>query len=159
MTLVQSSVFRGPGEGQAIPRDRPMLVKAATEDTGGAYAMLECVVSPGEWTTRHIHHNEEEAWYVLEGELTFQLAERTERAFPGSYALVPRGTLHAFGNTGAKPAKCLIIFSPPGLERMFAEAAVLRQASPNGEPDPQELAALFKRYGFEIVERGRANPY
>ena len=159
MTILQGTVFRGPGEGQYIARDRPMLVKVGGGDTGNAYSMMECTAPAGEWTTRHIHHQSDEAWYVLEGQLTFQVGERTEKALPGSFALVPRGTVHAFGNTGSIPAKCLILFSPPGMEQCFAEVAALRHASADGLPNPKELEAVLQKYGHEIVESGTSRPW
>src|SRR6266567_3336549 len=153
MTLPSAGIIRGPGEGEFIPRDRPILVKASGAETGGAYSLLECTTPAGGWTTRHIHHTCEEAWYLLEGELTFQIGDRTDTYLSGTYVLVPRGVVHAFGNTGVAPAKSLRLFSPPGMERCFAEVVALAQASPTGNPEANVLEAILSRYGQEIVER------
>jgi quercetin dioxygenase-like cupin family protein len=159
MTPLDAAIVRRAGEGEYIPRDRPILVKASGPETGGAYSLLECTTPAGGWTTRHIHHTCEEAWYLLEGELTFQVGDRTDTYLPGTYVLVPRNVAHAFGNTGLAPAKSLILFSPPGMEKCFAEVAALAQASPTGNPDPNVLEAILSRYGQEIVERGSARPW
>jgi mannose-6-phosphate isomerase-like protein (cupin superfamily) len=135
-----------------------LIVKALEADTHGAYSLLEWRSERGgAWVPPHIHQAEEEAWYVLEGELTFRIGDRTIPAPTGSFILVPRGTLHSFANTGAGPARYLQLFSPGGMERYFAErAALLRDAAP-GPPDRAVLTDLNRRYGMEFVQTSRTS--
>jgi oxalate decarboxylase/phosphoglucose isomerase-like protein (cupin superfamily) len=100
----------------------------------------------------HIHEAREEAWYVLEGELTFRIADRTIPAPAGSFFLVPRGTLHSFANTGGGPARYLQLFSPGGMERYFVDRAALLREAAAGAPDQAALTELSQRYGMEFVE-------
>ena len=150
-------VALAPGAGLPIPGagSRPgneLVVKALEADTRGAYSLLEWRSErAGAWVPPHIHQAEEEAWYVLEGELTFRIEDRTIPAPAGSFILVPRGTLHSFANTGG-PARYLQLFSPGGMERYFAErAALLKDVAPDTR-DRTALSDLNRRYGMEFVE-------
>jgi mannose-6-phosphate isomerase-like protein (cupin superfamily) len=142
-------IVRRPGEGDAIPGpySRDILVKASGSDTGAAYSLLEFTAPPGgAWTVPHIHEGEEEAWYILEGQMTFRLDDRTVEAPAGSFLLIPRGTLHTFGNIGSTVAKYLAIFSPAGMEHFFAELAALTAASPTGQLTPEARTALGNKH-------------
>ncbi len=111
----------GPGEGRVIQvPGHAITYKAHGEETGGAYSLLEVLLT-GDGPPQHIHKAEEEAFYVLEGEVNIKVGEQTIRATVGSFVLVPRGPVHTFWNAGATPAKLLIIFSPPGFEQAFVE--------------------------------------
>jgi mannose-6-phosphate isomerase-like protein (cupin superfamily) len=118
---------------------------------------LENMIQPGRWIPAHIHHTTEEAWYVLDGELTFRIGDYTLPAPAGSFVLVPRGTVHSFGNTSPAPAKFLEIFSPAGMERYFEERAALASvASPIDQIDyaglaPEAHAVLANKYNMEFV--------
>ena len=82
--------------------------------------MFESVV-PGNGPTQQIHKTEEEAFYVLEGEVNIKVGEQIVRGTAGSFVLIPRGTVHTFWNVGPTPAKLLVIPYPPGFEQVFAE--------------------------------------
>lgn len=149
-----------PGEGEIvrIPLGRDIVIKVDGRDTGGAYSILEFTAPVGgEWTIPHVHRGAEEGWYVLEGELTFRLAEQTVQAPAGTFVLAPRGMLHSFGNTGTQTARYLELFSPPGMERFFADLAALAAASPNGRMDPQARIALAEKYGIEYPPSTQAS--
>ena len=151
-------VALAPGRGMPIPRagtgpGSELIVKALESDTRGAYSLLEWRSERGgTWVPAHIHEAVEEAWYVLEGELTFRIGDRTISAPAGSFVLVPRGTVHSFANTGGGTARYLQLFSPGGMEHYFAErAALMRDAAPDA-PDPAALADLSRRYGMEFSQ-------
>ena len=152
MTDRARRVALAPGGGDAIPdaEGRWKRLKARAADTAGAYSLMECGVPPGLWTPPHIHHDAEEAWYVLSGELTFRVGAEQFVAPAGSFALAPRGTVHAAGNTGTAEARYLLLFSPPGMERYFMALHALIQAS-GGAPDPAQRAALARRFHMELV--------
>ena len=148
-------VVRPDGEGLAVPNAAPgadMIVKALHTDTNGAYSLMEWRSAPGgAWIPPHIHQGAEEAWYVLEGELTFRVDDRTMLATAGSFVLVPRGAPHSFANTGSDTAHFLMLFSPGGTERFFEERAAIRRDAPPGGPDITALNELSRRYGIEWV--------
>ena len=68
----------------------------------------------------HVHHQEDEGFYILEGEMTFYVGEQTIKAHPGSYLFGPKDVPHAF-TVDSGPAKLLFVFSPAGLEGLIRE--------------------------------------
>ena len=80
------------------------IVKATTESTGGAYSMTWHTAPPGHATPYHLHHIEDEAFYVLDGEFTFVADGKKTILGPGGYILLPRGIPHGIRCTGASPA-------------------------------------------------------
>ncbi|MFH7029516.1 MAG: cupin domain-containing protein [Heteroscytonema crispum UTEX LB 1556] len=94
---------------------------AVGENTGGAYALYEIVMQPQSITPPHIHDQADEAHYILEGEVEYQLDEQTIVATKGTYLHFPKGQCHSFKNIGSKPAKVLSIATPPGPGQFFAE--------------------------------------
>jgi mannose-6-phosphate isomerase-like protein (cupin superfamily) len=148
-------VVVGPGEGKTFPGrggGYTVATKAADEETRGAYAFQEMTVAPGfPWVPSHIHHNEDEAIYVLEGECTVRVGDRIHKLVPGAFVLMPRGIVHTFSNPGTVPARVIVISSPGTVIRYFEEAAALSNASPTGQPDMELLAALASKYDIEFV--------
>lgn len=157
MTTEEVGRFVGPGDGGAItnPVGGRIVRKASDEDTGGAYALFENSMPPRSPGPRpHIHHRHDEAFYVLEGELTVRVGSRTIVAPAGSFVLVPRGVVHQPANPGAQSARFLLIFSPGGMGQFFADAAAGRVPIQAPSSDPAALVALADfsaRYDFEIV--------
>src|SRR5215217_2213298 len=144
------------GEGRSlwVVGDR-YTIKAGGEETGGAFALVEALVPPGGGPPPHIHHREDEAFYVLEGELLFHADGRDIAAGAGSWVTLARGSLHHFKNVGDKPARMLIVVTPAGLERYFLEIG--RSAvDDDGEAvaptreDIEKLLAVAPRYGIKI---------
>jgi quercetin dioxygenase-like cupin family protein len=136
-------IVLGAGEGKTIlVLGNPYTYKATKEETGGAYALIEnTVISDG--PPPHIHETEEEAFYLLEGELKILLGDRTFTAKPGDFVLVPRGIVHTFSRAGTESAKMLVIISPAGFEKFFEEIA--------GPPDLEKVMALAPKYNLKIV--------
>jgi len=113
------------------------------EESGGSYFTLEVHVGPGNGPPPHIHHREEEQFYILEGELTFRVGEQTIRASAGDFVHIPRETVHSFKN-GPTLAKLLSTFSPAGIEGFFAEAGeAVKDRSAPPPPVTQETIARF----------------
>ena len=143
-----------PGEGRTFQAPgHPTTFKATTEDTAGAYLLLEVALTGG-GPPQHIHHREEEAFYILEGEVNVKIGEETLKCTVGSYVLIPRGTVHTFWNAGATPAKFLAIVSPPaGFEQMAIELfGAGEMGADNYNPRIMaRLMAISQKYGRETV--------
>lgn len=133
-----------PGAGEVVPRQygERTVVKAAEAETRGAYAVRENSVPAGfGGVPFHLHREAEEAFYVLEGELTVFTEGRTLAAPAGSFVLVARGTVHSLANRGAVPVRWLTLISPAWVSGWIqAESA-----------DPDNREAIYLRYGLEIV--------
>src|SRR6476661_6941403 len=128
---------------------------ATGEDTNGKYALWEAIVPPGGGPPPHVHSREEEGFYVLEGEITFTIAEKRLVAGPGMFANMPVGTPHSFKNESSKPARMLISVAPAGLEQMFFEFGVplaegATTAMPPTKEEIERLLAVAPKYGIQI---------
>ena len=97
----------------------------------------------------HIHENEDEYSYVLEGEVGFEVGDDAFSAGAGELVAKPRGIWHAFWNAGDQPARVLEVISPAGFERYFAELAQLIPPI-RPERDLKGLAELQARYGLQM---------
>jgi mannose-6-phosphate isomerase-like protein (cupin superfamily) len=144
-----------PGVGERIWfTTNLMTVKATAETTGGAYGLLEAVAPAGSGPPLHVHHREDESFWILDGVLTVVCGDDTVTAGPGSYVFLPRDVPHTFVVEGETPARLLSMSTPGGLERYFA--AVGRPAEteglpPAGPPDVARLDRIGRGFGLEIL--------
>jgi quercetin dioxygenase-like cupin family protein len=151
-------IFVGPDEGKSLPNPvgGRMVAKIRDEDTAGAYSIHDNTIPAGSPGPRpHIHRHHEEAFYVLEGELTVRVGPRTITAPAGSFVVVPRGIVHQPSNPGTQPTRFLLIFSPAGMDHFFEEAAeghMPLQAAPTDPAILEELEAFTERYGLAFTE-------
>lgn len=129
-----------------------VVVKALGNRDGAFPSVLEQVVPPGYATPVHVHHTEDESWYVLEGQVTFRCGEATLTAGPGAFVFAPRGVPHVLINAGTEPARTLII-TPPGFGQFVQEASepAAGPGFPSVPPDPERLAAIAAKHGIDIV--------
>lgn len=154
--MKHSPTIKQPGEGRVIGVVGDLYrFLAVGEDTDGRYATIEAVVPPGGGPPPHIHSREEESFYVLEGEITFQIGEDRFVATAGMFANMPVGSLHSFKNASDKPAKMLISVAPAGLVKMFVEVGQPVEPGATTVPPPsreeiEKLLTIAPRYGIEI---------
>jgi mannose-6-phosphate isomerase-like protein (cupin superfamily) len=130
-----------------------MRIKARAADTGGALGLVEGNFYEGFGPPLHVHHREDEAMLVLEGEIRFRQGEEEFTAGPGTLVWGPREVPHAFRAQSAK-ARALVIVTPGGFEQMFADGGV--PVSESTEPpaqhyDPEAARALAEHYGFDVI--------
>ena len=92
------------------------------KDTGEQFALVEVVGLPGSGPPPHIHHSADEVYCLLEGRLEILNGERTFTASAGAVFHIPKGTLHAWRNATAKPARTLLFITPAGFEGFFEKA-------------------------------------
>jgi quercetin dioxygenase-like cupin family protein len=151
MSVEAIVIQAGEGEGKALSlRGTQVAYKAEGERPAGGPTVLEFTAVAGFSTGDHVHSRIEELFYVVEGEFTIRAGDRTLRAGPGDFVLVPPGVPHGFGNPEGGPAKMLLVISPAGVhERYFEELAELL-AKP-GAPDVQAIGELRQRYDTEQV--------
>ena len=133
-----------------------MVVKVREGDTDGSYSVHDNLIPAGSPAPLpHLHHDHEETFYVLEGELTVQVRERRIMAPVGSFVVIPRGVVHQPSNPGTEPTRGLLIFSPAGMEYFFEEAAEGRiplQAVPTDPEIKEKVDAFTSKYGYEFAE-------
>lgn len=146
------------GRTLAVVGDVYRFLATATE-TDGKYAMWEAIVPPGGGPPPHVHSREEESFYILQGEITFQIGKERVVASAGMFANMPVGLPHAFKNESNQPAKMLISVAPAGLEDMFFEFGVplppgSTAALPPSKEEIEKLLTIAPRYGIEVLLPG-----
>jgi len=87
----------------------------------GAIAVVEIIAFPQNGPPPHIHHREDESFYVLEGAFSVLVGERPFEAGAGAFVHIPKGTLHTYKNTGTAPGRLLVILAPGGFENLWRE--------------------------------------
>lgn len=126
------------------------IYKATGAETGGSFSLWEAVFPPGVGAPPHTHEHEDEAFYVLSGELLidYEGEPAPRRVAPGGFFFGARRRRHAIRNVGDQPARALVLSAPScGLDRMFAE---LDAATAGGMPEFGKLVAIAARYGVTI---------
>ena len=114
------------------------FVIAEWRDAGGYTGAPRLIAPP------HIHHNDDEAWYVLEGALRVRMGDKEIEARAGSGVLVPRGTPHTYWNPSPEPLRYLLIMTS-NIYRLIQEIHTLP------DRNPSILHALFKKYDSELL--------
>jgi quercetin dioxygenase-like cupin family protein len=153
--MQRSRTLRNPDEGRAIAVVGDVYRFLATgDDTDGKYAMWEAIVPPGGGPPPHVHSREEESFFILEGEVTFQVGDERIVGRAGMFANMPVGSLHSFRNESDKCTRMIISVAPAGLEKMFFEVG--QPVMPGGHAPPptpveiEKLLAAAPQYGVKI---------
>ena len=144
-----------PQEGQATWfLGTLMTVKAGGDQTRGAFTLLEWMAPPGFAPPPHIHHEEDEAFYILEGAMTVTCGDSTWQATPGSFVFLPRGVVHGFHIAEGTPLRGLQLTVPAGFEHFIAEVgepARTLTLPPPAAPNIEKLMAAAARNHLEIL--------
>jgi mannose-6-phosphate isomerase-like protein (cupin superfamily) len=126
------------------------IYKATAAETGGLFSFWEDVVPPGAGAPLHVHEHEDEAFFVLSGEIQveFEGEPASRRVGAGGFFFGPRHRRHGYRNVSDQPARVLVLCTPScGLDQMFGELDALTVA---GTPDFSTLVAICARYGVTI---------
>ena len=126
------------------------------DQTDGAYFVFEAFVPPGMGSPPHVHHRDDEAFYVIDGEFEFTVAGEAVCAGPGKFIFGRRGVPHNFKNVGTTSGRMIITLTPAGLENLFAKVGLPlrnRQEAPV-PPSPEDIAKMIEaapEYGVEVL--------
>jgi mannose-6-phosphate isomerase-like protein (cupin superfamily) len=144
------------GEGEAFWFLGQLLtIKASAETSGGGLTLIEAVAGQGPGAPLHVHHKDNEWFFVLEGEMAFWVGGTAIEAPAGSFVYGPREIPHTFDITSAQ-ARFLLGTNPAGFEsfvRMVGEPAktLALPPPPDGPPDMPALVAAAEQFGIEIL--------
>jgi mannose-6-phosphate isomerase-like protein (cupin superfamily) len=145
---------RADGEGEAYWFVGALLQsKAGGAETEGKFALLDQTMPPGYAVPRHIHVNEDEAWYLLDGAMTFYCGDHVIEAAERSWVFAPRGVPHTF-KVGSNGARALTFAFPSTFADFVAEMgepAPQLTVPPPAPVDPRRLAEVAHKYGIKIV--------
>lgn len=135
--------------------DALAVIKATAADTGGLMSIVEVTEPPGAEAPLHVHHREDEAFWILEGDVTLQVGDETIEAHAGDYAFGPRDVPHRY-TVGPAGCRMLFICVPGGFEDLvieMSEPAGSRTLPPpaQGPPDFERIAAVAEANGCELL--------
>jgi quercetin dioxygenase-like cupin family protein len=129
-------------------------IKLGARDTGGSLMVMETVVHPHEGPPLHIHRLEDEAFYVLDGEMKVVDNDRESIVGTGALVFMPKNSVHRFENVRDTPSTILVMFIPGGFEGYLMEMGtpvVEGQPRPTGPVDFDKVARVGPQYGLELA--------
>ncbi len=131
------------------------VIKATAADTGGQMTIVEITEAPGAEAPLHVHHTEDEGFWILEGDVTFEVGGATIEAHAGDYVFGPRDIPHRY-TVGSAGCRMLFILTPGGFEDLvmtMSEPAESRTLPPpfEEEPDWERVAAIARAHGSEML--------
>ena len=140
----------GPDEGLRLQSGpgRDLVFKLTGDETGGAFDYFVVEVAPHGGPPLHVHHGQEEAIHVLSGRFKVRIGEETFHCEPGGFAYLPSGVPHAFLNLTDEPAQIVVVYTPGGGHRFYAELGPLTR---DGTPDRATVAACFERHEMTLL--------
>jgi quercetin dioxygenase-like cupin family protein len=132
----------------------PTAMRATSQTTNGAFGLLEhWLIPPGFASPYHVHRLEDEAFYIIEGEVAFVCNGTWLIAGPGAYVYGPRNIPHGFKVQGTAPARMLLLCTPGGFEQFVLELSEAEPA-PGIAPAPPDMAKLMAaaaKYSIDIL--------
>jgi quercetin dioxygenase-like cupin family protein len=141
-------------EGEAIWWfDCLAVIRATAADTGGLMTIVEITEPPGSQAPLHVHHREDEAFWILEGSVTIEVGDTTIECHAGDYAFSPRGIPHRY-SVGDAGCRMLFILTPGGFEELIREMgrpAQSRTLPEPSEPDFGQVAAVAEAHSCELL--------
>ncbi len=131
------------------------VIKATAADTGGQMTIIEITEPPGAQGPLHVHHREDEGFWILDGDATFEVGDTTIEAHAGDYVFGPRDIPHRY-SVGETGCRMLFIMTPGGFEDLviaMSEPARSRTLPPpsDEEPDWERVAAIAQAHGAELL--------
>lgn len=155
--MTTTTIIRGRDEGEATWFfNALMTTKASMAETAGAYSLTEHLVTAASNPPMHVQVDEDEAFYVLDGEVEFEVDGQLVTATPGAFAFVARGAAHRF-RVLTDTARILVICSGKPVDNLedfflaMGEPATERALPQPAAPDEERLVALCARTGIELL--------
>ncbi len=152
-TSLQPFILRA-NEGQAVwYTTLRMTLKATSESTGGALSLVEALAAPGSAPPWHVHHHDDEMFYILDGSFLFKCGDERFEGGPSSFVFLPRRIPHSFKVVSETPARFLVLGTPAGIDQYFVDAGTpaLEEGLRPQPIDVQQMAAIATQYGMEIL--------
>jgi quercetin dioxygenase-like cupin family protein len=144
------------GEGEALWWFGGLAeIKISAEQTGGLLSVLEITDPPDTEAPLHVHHREDETFWILQGDVTFEIGDTTVEGHAGDVAFAPRGIPHRY-TVGPSGCRMLFVMTPGGFEGLVRDMSVPAQARTlpppsDEEPDWERVAAVAKAHGCELL--------
>lgn len=140
---------KGSWEQLSVPGNLKIDILLSGDSTGGHLAVFQDTVQPGDGPPRHIHNNQDETFFIMEGQFKFEVDGKELHGGPGDVAFVPRGLVHAFKNVGDTVGIIRYTFTPAAdAEKMFRAMA---EAEAKGNVPMEELIEIAAKYDHTVA--------
>ena len=154
-TAARAAFKLGQGQGVSVwSLGGRFTVKLDGDKAEGRVSLVESLAFRSTEPPLHVHHREDEAWYILDGRMTFFVGDERLVAETGSFVFAPRGLPHTF-TVDSEPTRVLVLATPGGFEHFALElgAEATSDAPPAdlAVPPPDALGPVGERYGIEVV--------
>jgi quercetin dioxygenase-like cupin family protein len=155
-TQVLEAMSTQSGEGEARWWFGALAeIKVTAEQTGGLLSIIEITEPPNSAGPLHVHHREDEGFWILDGDVTFEVGDVTIEASAGDFAFGPRGIPHRY-TVGDAGCRMLYVLTPGGFEGLVREMSVPAESrtlppASDEEPDWEHVAAVAKAHGCELL--------
>jgi mannose-6-phosphate isomerase-like protein (cupin superfamily) len=144
-------VVAKPGENRfpfgSAEQAKRTACKVSSADTSGACVVFEMSVFPRSGPSLHVHHREDEWYYVLAGEFLFKVGGEDYHLSPGASIWAPRDIPHVWANTSATKGKLILTCLPGGLEKFFDEPGNV----PADKLSLSRMKDIMAKYGMELL--------
>src|SRR5262245_55981986 len=145
-TELSAPIIRGPADGKAVGvLGARSIFKVLSDETGGAYAVLEQEIPAGHGPPLHVHRHETEIFYILEGQFEVTVGDRTVPAPPGAIVVGPRDIPHTFRNVGKEQGRLLLTVIPGRFANYFIDV------DDYPDRDLDMIKRLCAKYDVEIL--------
>lgn len=133
------------------------IIHITGKETGGRFSMVELFATKEGEVPWHIHHREDEGFYIMEGEITVYIDDREIKGHPGDFIFAPKGAPHRYSVDTPGHARVLLTFSPAGFEDFVRATSVATISLTPPPPTPiemdfEKLAQLAEKFGAEFVD-------
>jgi mannose-6-phosphate isomerase-like protein (cupin superfamily) len=144
-----------PGDGPSVwSLGGRFTVKLDDAGSQGRFSLVEAIALRATEPPLHVHHREDEAWFVLDGHMTFFVGDSAFEAPSGTFVLAPQGLPHTF-TVDVEPTRVLVLAAPSGFEHFamdLGSPAVSDVPPPDlSMPTPDVLGPIAERYGIEVI--------
>jgi mannose-6-phosphate isomerase-like protein (cupin superfamily) len=140
-------IRKGEGKKTIMVGPDPWSFRITGADTNGRFDFMEATITHLQGPPLHLHHEQDDTFFVIEGTLTVQVGDELFDLNPGDLVCAPKGVPHTFANVGKEPVRVINIMTPGGFDRVLEDYASL----PPGPRDPQVLEELAQKHKLAFV--------
>jgi mannose-6-phosphate isomerase-like protein (cupin superfamily) len=147
--LMASPLIIRKGEGKKIIMigSDPWSFRITGAEIDGRLDFIEATITHLQGPPLHLHHEQDDTFFVIEGILTVQVGDQLFDLHAGDLVCTPKGVSHTFANVGKEPVRVINIMTPGGFDRVMEDYASL----PAGRPDPQVVEELAQKHTLAFV--------
>lgn len=151
--MAGKTIARKPGEGDALWVLNGLYeIKASSDETDGTLTAIQMTIPPGMGPPPHVHEGGESV-FVIEGQVRYHIGGEAFEGGPGTFFYAPPGVEENFEPVGDTPVKLLVIYTPGGMDKFFAEAgegAQRREVPSPSEPDLERIVKVAEKHGMKM---------